>query len=98
MYVLSSIEIAGDLEIDHLHMGVNRAYQLPHAGVVLFINDISLTLDLRGGVELGREFAQGTLAGNPLLLPLPIRLPATPPRTHDAGLDGQWASQSFQHL
>lgn len=44
LYILGGFEVAGDLEINHLHVGVNRAHQLPYARGVLFVSGTSLTL------------------------------------------------------
>ena len=45
LYVFGSIKVAGDLEINNLHMVVNHLHQLPNAGGILFVNSTSLTLN-----------------------------------------------------
>ena len=43
--IISNIQVAGDLEIDSICMGVDRLDQLLHAGSLLLVCRISLTLD-----------------------------------------------------
>ena len=46
-FILRGIEVAGDLEIYGLHMGVNCLHQLPHAGGIFLIRNVSLALNRR---------------------------------------------------
>ena len=46
-FIFKGIEVAGDLEIYGLHMGVNCLHQLPHIGGIFLVGSISLALNRR---------------------------------------------------
>ena len=87
--IFGSIEVAGDLEINSLHMGGNRADKLPYNGGVLFINSTSLTLNKGRRTRVWNllQVPQWGIFGHS----------HCPPQTHEAGLGRQQAPRSFQH-
>ena len=96
-FIFRGIEVAGDLEINGLHMGVNCLHQLPHAGWYLYHRQRQLGSQWEEQ-ESGMGFVPGSLVGSPRALPTPEGQPTTPPRTLGPELGGQQAPQSSWHL
>lgn len=86
--ITGNIKVAGNLEINCIHVGINRLDQLPYVGGLFLVCSIDLTL---GGKveEPGKGFDLGFSKGSPRPLLSPEGPPTNPPRTHGAVLNGQ---------
>ena len=53
LYIYGSVEVAGNLKVDHLHVRINCVQKLPYTGGVLLINGNGLTLNEGRGSQVG---------------------------------------------
>ena len=53
LYIYDGVEVAGNLNVDHLHMRINCMQKLFHAGGVLLISGKGLTLNEGRGSQVG---------------------------------------------